>query len=90
MSQNLIDADKDIRELFVKAREMILAERNYIDNEDFRRQCRIIERMQYGFVDEEAGILNQLVVQGLSYSKLRKFAGVYYPDSLLSGRNYLK
>lgn len=68
--------------LFAEAERLIGAEAARNPAEDLRRQFAIISSGQFDRVTDEAGILNNLVVQASSYSVVRKHFRVLYPEAM--------
>jgi hypothetical protein len=68
--------------LFAEAERLIEAEADRNPSEDLHRQFRIISSRHVDRVTDEAGILNNLIVQASSYSVVRKHFRVLHPEAM--------
>jgi len=68
--------------LFAEAERLIGAEAGRNPSEDLHRQFEIISSRQLDRVTDEAGILNNLIVQASSYSVVRTHFRVLYPEAM--------
>ena len=71
-----------IQELFQEASRIIADECRHNRNEDFQRQWEIIKTRNFPRLKEEPDILNNLIVQAASYSVVRKYFQVLYPEDI--------
>jgi hypothetical protein len=71
-----------IKNLFEEAENIIAAECNSNRSEDFQRQYEIIRSRRWGRVTSEPDILNNLFVQAASYSVVRKYFKILYPEDI--------
>lgn len=71
-----------IKMLFEEAQNILDQECKNSKNEDFIRQHEIIRTRQIDRITDEPGILNNLAVQLSSYSVVRKYFEVLYPEEI--------
>jgi hypothetical protein len=71
-----------IYKLFQEASRIIEEECRYHGNKDLKRQWEIIRTKSCPRLTEEPDILNNLIVQASSYSVVRKYFQVFYPDDI--------
>ena len=71
-----------IQKIFQEAQIIIADESKRNRSEDLFRQYEIIRTRKWDKITEEPGILNNLVIQACSYSVVRKYFQVLYPEDI--------
>lgn len=71
-----------IKQLFKEAQDIIALECQTNNNPDLHAQYEIIRTQKYDKLLKESDILNCLVVQASSYSVVRMFFKVLYPEDI--------
>ncbi len=71
-----------VARLFAEAEVIVQNEARRNPSPDLHRQYEIIESRRFDRVTDEAGILNNLIIQGSSYSVVRKYFGALYPEDI--------
>jgi len=76
------DAVMVIKQLFADAQRLIEKEAQRNSEPDLHRQLAIISSRRCDRITSEAGILNTLIIQASSYSVIRKYFNVLYPEEI--------
>lgn len=71
-----------VASLFAEAEHLIGREAAHNPSDDLQRQFEIIRTRRFDRVTDQSGILNTLIIQASSYSVVRKYFGVLYPDEM--------